>query len=415
MMLKDIARGLILPFIVVFSPLSFSAQALTAISFNSTKTMLEHYGAGFASLEHKALGDSFPLKGLDSSKRVLTLPNGIQLSYGEIMMYAGDLFGVPHHPVSNCEPGNVLNCFNEQFAALAIHGDKKKYACTNPIRIMNKLKPYMAEQEKRLNEFRQQGLPDSAYYKQSHDEDSKTLNKLTCGGSLISAYIPLGVYLQLSEMNFDHFAPDAITTYKAGHQLALQTALDAHKLNALGRAKKAQKQLELAYAQNAFANHFLTDASAAGHMRTPRRAIAENVDLIPILQLVLANLMHDEDGRLGLHVVNNKGQHWVAYGDGFLYDPQAQRQREILLEAMQLSADSIYDTYIKGILPPYFEELDLLPDYSKISKLNQTNPLFKFEHGVLLKRVQSFNPYDSDYTSIWSGLLTLIEFQIEWS
>jgi hypothetical protein len=66
-------------------------------------------------------------------------------------------------------------------------------------------------------------------------------------------------YLRIAQLNLDHFGADARTAYNAGHTCALRTA--------------AAGNLELAYAMNAFADHFLEDSFASGHMRTPRRAL----------------------------------------------------------------------------------------------------------------------------------------------
>lgn len=69
-------------------------------------------------------------------------------------------------------------------------------------------------------------------------------------------------YAGLTWHNFDHFGEDAETAYNAGHTLALRTA--------------GQGDLDQAYRLNAFADHFLEDRFAAGHLRTPRRALHGN-------------------------------------------------------------------------------------------------------------------------------------------
>lgn len=66
-------------------------------------------------------------------------------------------------------------------------------------------------------------------------------------------------YLELAEINWDHFGDDALTAYSAGHEVALSKAYNGN--------------LERAYTMNAFADHFLEDLFAAGHVRTPRRLL----------------------------------------------------------------------------------------------------------------------------------------------
>ncbi|KAM0537617.1 hypothetical protein ACHAO7_012275, partial [Fusarium culmorum] len=68
-------------------------------------------------------------------------------------------------------------------------------------------------------------------------------------------------FMQLVEGNVDHFAAEARATYDAGHAVALELAAEGH--------------LDIALAVNGFADHFLEDSFAAGHIRVPRREIAE--------------------------------------------------------------------------------------------------------------------------------------------
>lgn len=66
-------------------------------------------------------------------------------------------------------------------------------------------------------------------------------------------------YLGLAQINWDHFGIDARTAYNAGHGAAIQMAISG--------------DLQVAYAMNAFADHFLEDSFSAGHLRTPRRLL----------------------------------------------------------------------------------------------------------------------------------------------
>ena len=102
----------------------------------------------------------------------------------------------------------------------------------------------------------------------------------------------------------------------------------------------------------------------------------------------------------------------MAYGDGYLSKQEANDQRNVILDAMQRSADGIYQTYLTGEIPRSYPEMRLFPDYSKIDDMNSSSPLFKMENGTLLKRVNHDDPHSTKYTKHWSGLLTLIEFQL---
>ena len=72
-------------------------------------------------------------------------------------------------------------------------------------------------------------------------------------------------YIGLADINWDHFGKDAHTVYAVGHSVAIQVAKSG--------------DLEKAYTLNAFADHFLEDSFAAGHVRTPRRFLHGNIDI----------------------------------------------------------------------------------------------------------------------------------------
>lgn len=415
-MLKNITRASSLSLLVTFQIAVTSAFSANSSYTQITQDMFEKFGTNFASLEHRNLGDAVVLHLPDanpSSQPIkLTLPNGVSLSYGEIVMYGGDLFGAPGNPISICSDSNKLRCFKWQFEALANKGTVTSTACSNPVNQVKAIQHYMAQLEMELTNSRQNGISDGIFYDNNDVEISKQMNILTCGGSSITGFIPYGTYIQLAQVNFDHFAPDSLIAYKTGHRYALETALQGFKKRSNGLETEANQLLELAYAQNAFANHYLTDSFSAGHMRTPRKAIARQILLPAALNLLIANLMHNEDNRNGLNVVNAEGTSWLAYGDGYLYKPEAQLQREVMQNAMQRSADGVYNTFITGKIPETYPEMRLFPDYSKIEQLNQTSPLFKVEDGVLLKRVDNTNIYDYHWTKYWSGLITLIQFKM---
>lgn len=413
-MLKNITRALPLSLLVAVPV--YANDAPNQSLLQTTTELLEYYGPGFESLEHKYMGDlvqlHLPEANSTNAGLKLNLPNGLKLSYGEMIMYAADMFGNPEKPVSDCEENDRLSCFKSQFEAIATQGRPSDKRCSNPINQARNLIQYIEVISKELEKSRQAGVDDGDYYYKRNINISKQLNKLTCGGSIISAFIPYGTYLRLAQVNYDHFVPDSLIAYKAGHRYALETALKGFTRQREGNIDEANKLLELAYAQNAFANHYLTDSFSAGHMRTPRRAIAENIFLPAVLKLLIANLMHDEDNKHGLNVVNAEGTSWVAYGDGYLFIPETQLHRIVMLNAMQRSADGIFYTFKTGKIPNTFPELSLLPDYRTIEQLNQTAPLFKVEDGVLLKRVKNKDYYDYHWTKYWSGLITLIEFKV---
>jgi hypothetical protein len=106
-------------------------------------------------------------------------------------------------------------------------------------------------------------------------------------------------YASLANENQDHFVPRCWARYAQHHAEAL-------KLAAIDR------NLDAALVRNAFADHFLTDAFASGHMRVPRDALVGLPGALP------TRLMHDEENVYGLWVQSASGFVWRAYGDDHL-------------------------------------------------------------------------------------------------
>jgi hypothetical protein len=79
--------------------------------------------------------------------------------------------------------------------------------------------------------------------------------------------------------------------------------------------------------------HFLTDAFASGHMRTPRKLLGRDGSL-------LAGVMHDLENDLGLLVRNDLGQSWRAFGDSSL---NAGSQSQLALVTTQRGHNNAID------------------------------------------------------------------------
>jgi hypothetical protein len=105
-------------------------------------------------------------------------------------------------------------------------------------------------------------------------------------------------YANLANENQDHFAPRSWARYARHHQEALLLALD--------------KDLDAALVRNAFADHFLTDAFASGHLRVPRDLLEGLSGALP------SRKMHDEENVYGLWVRSASGFVWRSYGDDHL-------------------------------------------------------------------------------------------------
>lgn len=214
-----------------------------------------------------------------------------------------------------------------------------------------------------------------------------------------------GLYTKLASRNHDHFGQDAIDSYLAGHSLALKTASWAKRLS-------SPDLLRQAYAYEAFAQHYLTDLAASGHLRTPRKDIADWCSYTPyILSLDLANIMHQEDNVNGIYVTDMNGDSWFASGDNEMFINRDSKQLNKLVEKMQKSADQVYDIYTGSIsVNDAYEKSKLwMPNLEKISNDARNTPvLFKMENGKLLK----YDKEDKSYSTVSSCMLTLLKHNI---
>lgn len=235
------------------------------------------------------------------------------------------------------------------------------------------------------------------------DTLSEEWNKITGGGSVVSALFPFGRYLKLAANNADHFAEWALLAYIAGHTAAVQQALLAH-------ASGDEKQLELAYAMNAFADHYLTDLFSAGHLRVPRKQLAAVVTPSDLGSLI-TRFMHDEDSKFGLNVRNGNGDQWRAYGDKRYFDALSSANRTQVNQAVQVSADEVFAAYLSGIAPSAanFGALKKLPDLQAVLNLpTNFSPLFRVEGNKVLRRKDVNNLNDTATVDDWWGWSTYL-------
>jgi len=307
----------------------------------------------------------------------------INLTFGQIMFLGGDYYAVPSSPVCfSANDSEARQRFLEAFNTLAA-GDVKE---------LGAIVEYIADTRRNLTEAMAGGESAHSFYDSIQTKMNIDLNRLTGGGSPASPYFPEGRFLRISSANFDHFDDGncSMRTYKVGHQLAMDTA----------RAPGATVAQKLqAYAYEAFALHFFSDAFAAGHMRTPRLAMRKHIDVVGISDL-LGSYMHDEENRLGLNVTNDRGDQWVSFGDDCLFDGGSARNRELALEAVQLSVSGV-----EGARPWDALELVPRPDPSRPS----ITPMFSWDGTALVRRSYLNDPWRREVSTYWTGSGTLAE------
>lgn len=167
-------------------------------------------------------------------------------------------------------------------------------------------------------------------------------------------------YAELALRNNSHFGWHNALEYIKWHEAALELAVRARQETS--REAKSLLWREAVYT-NGFADHFLTDGFAAGHVRTPAAQIrrwAEGQGMNEKLAGALVKVIHDQDGHVnelhgkvdhsthaeGLHVVNARGEAWHARCDGQLFltgtkDPGIEQA----VEAVAASLAELLDAY----------------------------------------------------------------------
>ncbi|KAF5539770.1 phosphatidylcholine-hydrolyzing phospholipase C [Fusarium napiforme] len=284
-----------------------------------------HKELGFEYAEHSYLGNSLTLEWDDGERYVannkpIKLPNGLEVTYGEINGLAGDFYGTVNPISDGHDFEEQCNRFRRAWHWLA------EDTTRNPAEARNILNTLSTE-VRMVQDALDKGLDPSTVYPKIPDVNFE-LQKETLfrPGECPS-------YLGLAKINWDHFGQDARTTYNACHSVALQVAKEGN--------------LPLAYAMNAFGDHFLQDSFAAGHMRTPRRKLHDSTGMADLC----AKFMHDEDNAIGLTVRNPAGRTWHTYGDKRLLDKEDISNKAEAWNAVRASADEIYEAWKTKIVP----------------------------------------------------------------
>lgn len=248
-------------------------------------------GEEFEAAEHENIGNKvklrFPVQNPNGGKReqdvlganrLLRLPNGLQLTFGQIIALAGDFYGVPEKPIIDpSEKHNKMKTgrrkrFIAAYNTLAnAEYDGIKKELDQILKIMTEEKSQIEAalecQEGKVTISDNDGhvcmVPKDVYEKLGNSLVKKW-DELTGGKWIFQVPVISGRMMKLAQNNYDHFLPYAKDAYIAGHALALEKAREASKVE--NREEKI-RLLEEAYSIDAFACHFLTDSFSSGHLR----------------------------------------------------------------------------------------------------------------------------------------------------
>jgi hypothetical protein len=386
---------------ITIVPDSCGSRLFTVVDQHPSNGVAPQFDSG----EHYFIGNAVQLFDSYGHRRNaatynLGLANGLSLTYGSIVALAGDYYGLPNRPIST--DASPSDAFRAAYATLA--------ADPNAV----------SEVPRILAEVLQE-VADVAAAIASGQEGSSAY--IAAGEKYDDAYISItnGRMAELAAFNWDHFGPYAVTCYTLGHTLALEQAVAA---KALVDPAAREAALQNAYALDAFANHFLTDLFSAGHMRTPRyeistRRISGSSAVWDLLaDSYLPRFMHDEDCLNGLHVVDARGNNWMAYGDARLRDTPDADNLARVSGAVSASVGEVYEAYLTGVVQTLpFEALQRIPDLAAVrdrsGSLNYS-PLFALNpDGTVVRRNQLFNRFDFSWTADWDSVWTLLDLEFE--
>lgn len=249
----------------------------------------ENGGEEFEAVEHENIGNKVKLRfphpdrtrppqEVLGAKRLLRLPNGLKLYFGQIIALAGDFYGVPEHPI--IDPGekseDQKSGRRERFIAAYNTLAKADYKVVKKeldeiLKIMTKerteIESVLEDRDGKIaisgDDSKIRVVPKDVYDKLGTSL-VKQWDKVTGGKWIFRVPSIFGRIMKLAANNHDHFLPYAEHAYLAGHELALEKAKEASKI---GHQEERIRRLEEAYSIDAFACHFLTDSFSSGHIR----------------------------------------------------------------------------------------------------------------------------------------------------
>jgi hypothetical protein len=448
--------------------------AQDALDGNSAKPQAASQGPqAYEAWEHRALGDA-----RGGAGRRIRLPNGIELTYGQIVALSGDFYRSPEALLA--APAGELQ------QILDVMERERTQAAASPDH---------APTPDQVN------ANNAAYELATTGHDRQGYRIDTLGGDSDGTGGPHGEvregehvesgapgaqasFLDLASENAAHFSPENIrNNWIPKHQLALDLARQAWQARHPGAvptpttqgtaasaregetpepqapwapgpdtrpgiadagvtAPDAERHEAEAWLTSAFADHYLTDAFASGHLisgsagRTMcqafydanKSAIAsacwecavqdgmppENAAVVVLAfqsflesraPSLLLKTVHDFYNRDGLEVSNALGQTWVTIGDAHLGgSPDTIAMAEL---ASQASRDAVQDVLDTGGSTRAERALDLIPDLARVAG-GPFQPIASFSDDPavwdpVLQRALNRAPADNDLYQMVKG------------
>ena len=152
-------------------------------------------------------------------------------------------------------------------------------------------------------------------------------------GDIVADYRLFG---RIATTNYRHFHPASVISWRSDHLKALQAAAAAAATPGIQQVE----QFEDGLAIEAFAQHYLQDSFAAGHMGFNRVASSNAAALA----------YHDRASQRGRCVMNFVGTAWFTYGDGNL--ARSTEGKKHVIDTATMSLFDFVDTFVSGTPDP---------------------------------------------------------------
>lgn len=265
-------------------------------------------------------------------------------------------------------------------------------------------------------------------YRQKRVHLSQKKHEIDYPSCNMTAFFSMPGYLEVVSQNQNHFGWNNMVTYVELHGQALQLAKKSNEKK-VSNPMLSKQLFHKALVVNAFADHYLTDAFASGHIRVPRQQIKEwaTENLRGIFKSnrgdLLSMFLHDIEsvnvhtGReVGFQVKNSRGDFWLTRGDGHLNYLANDNDLALIMPRLAI-AESFKDILIAaeyGDLPegvylatefvPFHNENSLIeklsPEHHKVKK--QSDVISLLFSSVPLSQKLLF--YRADFARMLDGL-----------
>jgi len=144
------------------------------------------------------------------------------------------------------------------------------------------------------------------------------------------------VMTKIAVTNYRHFHPASVLSWRTEHLKSLDLAVAASQTT----TTRLVENFERALAVQAFAQHYLQDSFASGHMAFNRVASSNAAALA----------YHNAESRRGRCVSSLSGEIWITYGDGHLDDAANAQGKQVVVTAATLSLYDFLSTFVTGAI-----------------------------------------------------------------